>query len=65
MTKRIARVALIGAALTAFALPMAPASAGQICPHEDPTLGPICVTTPDVSQICPVNEPTIGAQYCL
>lgn len=65
MTKRLARVALLGAALTALALPVAPASAGPICPWEDPTLGPVCVPTPTIGQICPINEPTIGALYCV
>ncbi len=65
MTKRLARVALIGAAFTAFALPVAPAAAGQICPWEDPTLGPFCVSTPDVGPICVVQEPTIHTYVCV
>ncbi len=60
MTKRIARLALVGAALTAFALPAAPAAANPICVHEDPTIGSTCVTVPAVRPICPINDPTLG-----
>jgi len=38
VTKRIARLAAVSAALVAFALPASPASA-QLCPIQEPTIG--------------------------
>ncbi|HEV2889248.1 MAG TPA: hypothetical protein VGX28_02645 [Frankiaceae bacterium] len=62
MTKRIARLALAGAALTAFALPAAPASAATVC-LDPATVAPVCTSTP--GRTCVVQEPTTGTELCV